>query len=136
MPSMATRDGREPVMSLPSNMIEPVDPADHVEERGLARAVRTDDRDEPAAADRERHAIHRAHPAEMLGHAGNGELSFARCVFGDIQIAEHETVRISSPANVIYPCRALMAGILLRHARECNRLRNRGPHVCAVITRV
>src|SRR4029077_2686414 len=101
-----------------------VEPADHVEERGLAGAVRADDRDKTAAPDGERHAIHRAHPAEMLGYIGNGELRLARCAGRDLRIAENELRAHSLTCRFIHSCRTLMAGILLTHTRECNALGN------------
>ena len=48
--------------------IGPVKAADHVEKRRLAGAVRPDDRDELAGADRERDRLDRPHAAEMFRH--------------------------------------------------------------------
>ena len=42
---------------------------DHVEQRGLARAVRADEADDLAAARRERHVGQRGEPTESLRHA-------------------------------------------------------------------
>src|SRR6516225_5908045 len=101
--------------------VGPIEPADHVEERGLAGAVWTNDRDETTAGDRERDTLYRSHPAEMLRHIRNSELRLARRTSRTLQITGHETARISSPTRFIRPCRAFMAGILLMHAKECNR---------------
>ena len=45
-----------------------VDPGEHVEERRLARAVRSDQRDDRAARDREVDVVGRDEPAELLAH--------------------------------------------------------------------
>ena len=54
--------------------VGPVEAADHVEERGLARAVRANNRDQLAGADRERNRLYRPHAAKVLRDARDGEL--------------------------------------------------------------
>src|SRR5262249_14246516 len=46
---------------------------DHVEERGLARAVGTDQGEDRMPRDRERDLVERAEPAEVPGHSIDGE---------------------------------------------------------------
>src|SRR4029077_10101527 len=57
--------------------VRPIEPADHVEERGLARTIRPNDRHQLAAADGERYALDGAHPAEMFRDTRNGKLRLA-----------------------------------------------------------
>src|SRR5687768_3496636 len=57
-----------------------VDPGQHVEERGLARAVRSDQAVDLALTDREGDVLQRLHAAEALGDTpGRKELAHARC---------------------------------------------------------
>src|SRR5262249_18895166 len=51
-----------------------VEAADHVEQRRLAGAVRADNRDDFAAAHRDRDILDRAHAAETLGQRDHGKL--------------------------------------------------------------
>src|SRR5262249_29921056 len=107
--------------------VRPIEPADHVEQRGLPSAVRTDDRDQLAAMNREGYPLDRPHAAKVLRDAGDGQLHLTgrspRVFHTDL----HEVSRISSLDRFIGSCHTLMAAILLVHARECNRLSARVP---------
>ena len=80
--------GREPVDPLAGERdvaaIRREHAGDHVEQRGLACAVRPDHRENHALRHRERHIGHRAQPAEVLGHVGDleqrGHLSAPPCL--------------------------------------------------------
>ena len=50
-----------------------IEARDHVEQRRLAGAVRTDDRHDLAATDGHRHVFNRAHATEVFRHAGDGK---------------------------------------------------------------
>ena len=98
-----------------------VEAADDVEQRGLAGAVRSDDRRQAAAAHRERDVLDRAHAAKMLGHAADGEQRVP-VHRGRIaaHIARHGAACISSARPPNHPCRAIMAVMMLTQAAECN----------------
>src|SRR5262249_34553237 len=88
--------------------------ADDVEQRGLAGAVRADDRDDLALPDRDGHVLDRAHPAEALRHAGDGELRLLDGGLGGVRGARHHS---RGPI----PCGCGMAGMMETRAGESNR---------------
>ena len=55
---------------------------------------------ETAAADGERDAFHRPHPAKVLRYAGNGEVRLSGGDRAVVHIAGHDAARISSPARL------------------------------------
>ena len=74
---------RWPVMSAAARTSHvpdgrPVEAADHVEQRGLARAVGPDDAADLAGADRQRDVVERLEPAEVLGDPGRSRRMAAR----------------------------------------------------------
>src|SRR5438045_1595757 len=77
--------------------VRPVEPANHVEERGLAGAVRADNRDQLAGADRERYRLDRPHAAKVLRHARDDELRLSGRNVAAVHMTGHDAVRISSP---------------------------------------
>ena len=72
MPRRQTRSGDSPSMRSPSNVMVPASGAehagDHVEQRGLAGAVRTDHREDAAFRHVEAGAVDRDQAAEALAH--------------------------------------------------------------------
>src|SRR5262249_57270133 len=71
------RVGRQPVEAVGAETnlpaVGPREAADHVEERGLARAVRPDEAGDRAFGDGERAAGERLDAAESFGDAGDAE---------------------------------------------------------------
>ncbi len=103
--------------------VGPVEPADHVEQRGLAGAVGTDDRGDLAALDRDRHVLDRPHAAEPLRYRRGGKQNIVgRQRRSSCGFTGHAAS--ASPRKFGCTCNCVMAGMMLTQSRECNHLRS------------
>jgi hypothetical protein len=74
------RPQQAPAVEVELARIRPVQPRDHVEERGLAGAVRPDQADDLAGVDVERDLVDRDDPAEPARHVADREQGHATSV--------------------------------------------------------
>ena len=123
--------GHVPALEPDRAGIRPVEAADDVEHRGLAGAVRADDRGQPAAAHLERHVLDRAHAAEMLRDAEDREQRLAALRRRMAAHFARHGYRPHFPTCRPYPCRAIMAVMMRTQSVDCNRFGSAKPSAAA-----